>query len=78
MSKDPLETAFNENVRERIKRRRAAHQWKQEQVASKVRISIDRYKEIETRDAIPRYLIASFASALGVSIAYLLTGHDEK
>jgi transcriptional regulator with XRE-family HTH domain len=78
MSKDPVEESFNEAIRERLKKWREEKKLKQEDVANEIGISLARYKKLETRDAMPCYLLPRVARIMHVSVAFLVIGHDEK
>ena len=80
MAKDPVESAYEAELRERIKKLRKKCGLTQEQVCARTGIKLENYKKYETRDTsvLPPHLFERVAHALDVSIAKLVTGRDEK
>jgi hypothetical protein len=78
MIEEKQKKSFNAGICARTKALREKREWSIDYTAKMLDIGVDAYSTYEKRTPIPHYLIPKFAAFMGVTIAYLLTGHDEK
>lgn len=70
----PTDAEFREEFIERTKRAREASGYTQEQMAGFLGIDQGRYKQYETRSALPHVFIAKFCLLCRCEVHWLLTG----
>lgn len=73
-SRSEFKKAFITRVREA----RDASPYNQRQMAELLGTSTANYEKYETRSCLPHHLIGRFALAVGVTVAFLLTGREEE
>jgi hypothetical protein len=78
-----LQLIFNEAICRRVKglreaRMRADKSWTAEKMASILGVPAANYRKYESRTPMPHYLIPKFAAIMGVTVAYVLTGKNER
>jgi ribosome-binding protein aMBF1 (putative translation factor) len=61
----------------RTRAAREGRQWRQEDIAELMGMDRNHYKQFETRTYLPRHLMPLFCKLTGISLEYLLTGHDK-
>ena len=78
MIEDKEKLSFEEALCTRVKYLRERRHWSIRYTAEMLDIGEDAYSTYEWRTPMPHRLIPKFAALMGVTISYLLTGHDEK
>lgn len=75
---DSEEAQFKQAFMKRVAEARIARGWKQWELAERLGMEQDKYKQYETRSLLPHHLIPQFCLACRVDMDWLLTGLGRK
>lgn len=75
---DSEEAQYKQAFMKRVAEARIARGLKQWELAQKLDMEQDRYKQYETRSLLPHHLIGRFCLICRIEADWLLTGHGQK